>query len=96
MRCRIGKGTKIRHSILMGHQFYSAPLHQHPPLPSNFTIGENCIIEKAIIDEHTCIGNNVRLINKDKLQTYDSEEVCIRDGIIIVTSGTQLPDNFTL
>lgn len=96
VRCRVGKGTKIRHSILMGHQYYSAPLHQHPPLPLNFTIGENCVIEKAIIDEHTCLGNNVRLINKDKLETYDSDGVCIRDGIIIVTSGTQLPDNFTL
>lgn len=96
MRSRVGKGTKIRHSILMGHQFYSAPLHQHPPLPRNFTIGENCVIEKAIIDEHTCLGNNVRLINKNKLETYDSEGVCIRDGIIIVNSGTQLPDNFTL
>ena len=96
IRCRIGKGTKIRNSILMGHQFYSAPLHQHPPLPQNFTIGDNCVIEKTIIDEHTCIGNNVRLINKNKLETYDSEGVCIRDGIIIVTAGTQLPDNFTL
>jgi glucose-1-phosphate adenylyltransferase len=96
VRCRVGKGTKIRHSILMGHQFYSAPLHQHPPLPQNFTIGENCVIEKAIIDEHTCLGNNVKLINKDKLETYDSEDVCIRDGIIIVNSGAQLPDNFTL
>jgi glucose-1-phosphate adenylyltransferase len=96
IRCRVGKGTKIRHSILMGHQYYSAPLHQHPPMPLNFTIGENCHIEKTIIDEHTCIGNNVCLINKDKLETYDSEGVCIRDRIIIVTSGTHLPDNFTL
>jgi glucose-1-phosphate adenylyltransferase len=97
IRCRIGKGTKVRHSILMGHQYYSAPLHQSPPLPRNFMVGENCIIEKAIIDEHTCIGNNVKLVNKKKLENYDGDEgVCIRDGIIIVTSGTQLPDNFTL
>lgn len=96
MRTRVGKGTKIRHSILMGHQSYSAPLHQHPPLPQNFTIGENCLIEKAIIDEHTCIGNRVQLINKDNLETYDGEGICIRDGIIIVTTGTQLPDNFIL
>ncbi len=96
MRCRVGKGTKIRHSILMGHQFYSAPLHQHPPLPLNFTIGKNCVIEKAIIDEHTCLGDNVQLVNKNNLETYDSEGICIRDGIIIVTSGTELPDNFRL
>jgi glucose-1-phosphate adenylyltransferase len=97
IRCRVGKGTKIRHSILMGHQTYSAPPHQSPPLPRNFTIGENCIVEKAIIDEHTCIGNNVRLLNKKKLETYDGDNgVCIRDGIIIVTSGAHLPDDFTL
>ncbi len=96
MRSRVGKGTKIRHSILMGHQTYSAPLHQHPPLPQNFTIGDNCLIEKTIIDENTCIGNNVRLINKDKLETYDGDGICIRNGIIIVMTGTQLPDNFTL
>ena len=97
MRCRIGKGTKIRNSILMGHQYYSAPLHQHPPLPSNFTIGENCLIEKAIIDEHTCLGDNVQLVNHKKLENYDGENgVCIRDGIIIVTSGTELPSGFRL
>ena len=96
LRCHIGKGTKIRNSILMGHQYYSAPLHQHPPLPRNFTIGENCIIEKAIIDEHTRLGNNVKLVNQKKLENYDGDGVCIRDGIIIVTSGTELPDGFTL
>ena len=34
----------------------------------DFSVGENCVIEKAILDEHTCIGNNVQLINKDKLK----------------------------
>lgn len=96
MRCHVKKGTKIKDSIVMGHQFYASPLHQHPPLPAQFTIGENCVIEKAIIDEHTCIGNNVHLINEKKLQNYDGEGVYIRDGIIIVTSGTSLPDGFVL
>jgi glucose-1-phosphate adenylyltransferase len=71
-------------------------LHQHPPLPEEFSIGENCIIEKAIIDEHAYIGNKVRLINKDKLDTFDGDGVYIRDGIIIVTTGTKLPDGYTL
>ena len=96
MRCHVKKGTRIKDSIVMGHQFYAPPLHQHPPLPAQFTIGENCVIEKAIIDEHTCIGNKVRLVNEKKLQTYDGDGVCIRDGIIIVTSGTSLPDGFVL
>ncbi len=96
VRCRVGKGTKIRNSVLMGHQSYTPPSHQQPPLPKEFTIGENCLIEKSIIDEHTRIGDNVRLVNEKKLENYDGDGVYIRDGIIIVTSGTQLPDGFSI
>jgi glucose-1-phosphate adenylyltransferase len=96
LRCVVKKGTKIKDTVVMGHQFYAPPVHQHPPLPSQFTIGENCEIEKAIIDEHTCIGNHVQLVNKKQLKHYDSDGVYIRDGIIIVTTGTTLPDGFVL
>lgn len=96
IRTHIKRGTKIHDSIVMGNHFYRAPLHQHPPLPKEFFIGEDCIIEKTIIDEHTKIGNRVQLVNKDKLQKFDGNGVFIRDGIIIVTTGTELPDNFTL
>jgi len=96
IRSHIKRGTRISHSIVMGNHFYRPPLHQHPPLPKEFSIGENCIIERAIIDEHTYIGNKVRLINKDKRETFDGDGVYIRDGIIIVTTGTELPDGYIL
>lgn len=96
IRSHIKKGTKISHSVVMGNHFYHPPLHQHPPLPEDFSIGENCIIEKAIIDEHTQIGNGVKLINKDRLKTFDGDGIFIRDGIIIVTTGAKIPDGFTL
>lgn len=86
LRCRIKKGTKIKDSVVLGSQFCSQELF----------IGENCIIENAIIDEQACLGNNVRLVNEKKLMTYDGDGVFIRDGIIIVTSGTYIPDNFSL
>lgn len=92
IRAKIGPGTVIRDSIVLGKR---DPTHipEKPYLKS--TIGSNCRIEKTIIDEDTCIGNHVSLINKDKLQTYDGDGIFIRDGIIIVTSGTSLPDGFT-
>jgi glucose-1-phosphate adenylyltransferase len=96
VRTHIKPGTVIRDSILIGNHYYKPPKHQSPPLPSHFQIGENCIIEKAIIDEESLIGNNVQLINKNHLQNYDGDGIFIRDGIIIVTSGTELPDNFVL
>jgi len=92
VRSVIKKGTIIKDSILLGNKTYTdvkdATLH--------YTIGENCHIEKTIIDLDVHIGNNVHLTNKKNLETYDGEGIYIRDGIIIVTSGTTLPDGFAL
>ncbi len=96
VRSHVKKNSVIRNSILVGHKFYKPPAHLSPPLPQEFTIGEGCLIEKAIIDEHSCIGNGVQLINKNQVQKLDGDGIYIRDGIIIVTSGTRLPDGFTL
>lgn len=96
IRAHIKKGTVIRDSIIMGNHHYLRPSHQAENLPENFEIGTNCIIEKAIIDEHVQIGNNVKLINEKNLDTYDGDGIYIREGIIVVTSGTSIPDGFTL
>ena len=52
------------------------------------------MIEKAIIDEHVRIGNNVKLVNEKKLKTYDGDGIYVRDGIIVVTCGVSIPDGF--
>ncbi len=91
IRAQIKHGTIIRDSIVLGHQ----PQNHLQQKNQDFYIGENCIIEKAIIDEHTQIGKNVRLINQQQLQHYDGNGIFIRDGIMIVTSGTNIPDGFT-
>jgi glucose-1-phosphate adenylyltransferase len=82
--------------VIAGNRTYHPFLNQVMPSDQYYSIGENCIITKAIIDEESRIGNNVKLINKDNLDKYDGEGVFIRDGIIIVTSGTEVPDNFVL
>ena len=96
VRAIVKKGTIIRDSIIMGNRTYHPFMDQDIPANQYFSIGENCIIQKTIIDEDTLIGNNVQLINKEGLETYDSDGIYIRDGIIIVTSGTEIPDNFIL
>ncbi len=96
VRIHLKRGTVVHHSILLGNLSYSDPANQGTLLPEKFIVGENCVIKKAILDEHTQIGNNVHLINKNNLQTYDGDGIFIRDGIIIVTSGTKLPDGYIL
>lgn len=94
LRSFVKKGTIIRNSIVTGNSFYIAPSHLTTTLPEKFEIGENCLIEKAIIDEHVLIGNNVKLVNKGHLTTYDSDGLYVRDGIIVITAGAKIPDNF--
>lgn len=96
IRININKGSVIRDSIILGTLFNEPFLNQEDLMPRHSAVGENCLIEKAILDEHTTIGNNVQLVNKKNQQKYDGDGIFIRDGIIIVTSGTHVPDNFIL
>jgi len=92
LRSVIRKGTIISESILLGNNYYYRPKNQN--LPIKFEIGRDCLIKKAIIDEHVFIGNNVKLINKNKKDFYEGEELHVRDGIIILNRGAFIPDNF--
>lgn len=94
-RTTIKKNSVIKHSYVVGHDFYQSPLRESS-FSTNLQIGENCRIERAIIDKHVRIGNNVQLINKNKVKHYNSEELFIRDGIIIVSRGAHIPDGFIL
>lgn len=96
LRSHIKKGTILRDTVMMGNHFYMPPTHEDSPVLQDFWIGEHCLIEKAIIDEHVSIGNRVKLINKEKRDNYEKDGVFIRDGIIIVVSGTRIPDDFEL
>lgn len=96
LRSHIKKGTVIKDTVMMGNHFYMPPTQEGKPVAHHFGIGENCLIEKAIIDEHVEIGNHVKLINKNNLKEYDGNGIFIREGIIIVPAGTRIPDYFEL
>jgi glucose-1-phosphate adenylyltransferase len=93
-RTVVGKGCIIRDTYVMGNDFYTPP--KYSKLPKTLSIGENTLIFNAIIDKHVSIGNNVHLVNKQNLVTYDSPSVYIRDGVIIVPKGAAIPDGFSI
>lgn len=90
LQVRVKQETMIRNSYIIGND---SSTHSHSPTSS---IGENCIIDHAIIDKNVHIGKNVQLINKQKLKEYTDDKVCIRNGIIVVPRGATLPDGFTI
>jgi glucose-1-phosphate adenylyltransferase len=90
VRSRIGIGTTIKHSIVMGADHYETAeqlaenLEKKQP---HIGIGNHCTIINAIIDKNVRIGDNVSIINAHNLQEKDDENYCIRDGIIVVPKG---------
>jgi len=96
IRSFIDTGTLVQRSIIMGNMNYET-LEERSENGTNsrpnLGIGNNCIIRNAIVDMNCKIGNNVQLINKDNKQTDDGENYAIREGIIVIPKGAEIPDN---
>lgn len=94
-RSVVRPGTIIRNSYIMGNDFYKPPIHSKK-LPSTLEIGEDCLLENVILDKYVRLGKGVQLTNKQGLTDFDGENIFIRDGIIVVPRGADLPNGFSL
>jgi glucose-1-phosphate adenylyltransferase len=95
IRSRIGQGTQVRHSLVLGADYYEsleeidrARANGRPPVG----IGEDSVIERAIVDKNARVGRGVRIVNGAAAQELDGEGYFIRDGIVIVPKGGVIPD----
>jgi glucose-1-phosphate adenylyltransferase len=91
VRSRIGAGTTIKHSIIMGADRFETIEEMEKNAARkvpHIGIGNHCTIINAIIDKDVRIGDNVSIINAHNLQGKDDENYCIRDGIIVVPKGS--------
>ena len=92
IRSRIGRGCVIRNSLILGADFYEKttpdPSTGLPPIG----IGDNSVIENAIVDKNARVGMNVRLTNEAKAEHADGPCWHIRDGIVIVPKDAVVPD----
>ncbi len=91
VRSRIGAGTTIKHSIIMGADRFETieQLEENTAkkIP-NIGIGNHCTIINAIIDKDVRIGDNVSILNAHNLQEKDDEHYYIREGIILIPKGS--------
>ncbi len=91
VRSIINKNTTITDSIIMGADFYETR-ETRKEGRGKLGIGNNCIIERAIIDKNAYIGNDVKIINQEKSDYMEGEGYLIRDGIVVVEKGAVIPD----
>ena len=97
LRYRIGRGSNIESSILMGADYYESveamEEDRRAELPL-LGIGENTLIRRAIVDKNARIGSNVRLINERGIDHEDGPDgmYYIRDGLVIVPKKAVIPN----
>lgn len=93
IRNRIGKGSKILNSYLMGNDYYQN-IDEMKEGSTPLGIGQRCYINNTIVDKNCSIGNDVRLNGGKHLEDINTPLYSVRDGIIVVKKGAVLPDGF--
>jgi glucose-1-phosphate adenylyltransferase len=95
IRTRIGTGTTIVNSYVMGGDRYQTLSELEESAESKrpvMGIGKRCYIKNAIIDKNCFIGNDVRINGGNHLENGDFKTYSIKDGIVVVKKKAVIPN----
>lgn len=99
IRTRIGKGTTIVNSYIMGSDNYQTLDEINDSISRGVPpigIGERCYINNTILDRNCRIGNDVRINGGPHLEDTVHELYVIKSGIVVIKKGAILPHGFTI
>jgi len=102
LRSIIKSGSTIKNSVVMGADYYEELRPAKPGEPA-LGIGSNCVVDQAIVDKNTRVGNGVVITPDGKADNCDGPLVkwsdgsekplwYVRDGIVVIPKGAVLPD----
>lgn len=97
VRTRIESHCNIQDALIMGSDYYQPYAERHLSESNGkipMGIGAGSTIRRAIIDKNACIGRNVQIINKDRVEEADRENqgFYIRNGIVVVLKNGVIPN----
>jgi glucose-1-phosphate adenylyltransferase len=94
IRAKIGEGTVVENSVLMGADYYekSAPPQGTPPIG----IGRNCVIRNAIVDKNARIGDDVHISPDGKPNHTVTPQFAVHDGVIVIPKNAVIPSGTKL
>ena len=99
VRSRIGHGTTIVSSYIMGNDYYETLLeienNTQKGIPK-IGIGDRCYFKNTIVDKNCRIGNDVRINGGQHLSNTDHALYAVKDGIVVLKKGAILPDGFVI
>lgn len=97
IRSRVEANCTIEDTLLMGADFYEPFAERESDLQQGKVpvgIGEGTTIRRAIVDKNACIGRQVLIVNKDRVEEANREDdgFYIRSGIVVILKNATIPD----
>jgi glucose-1-phosphate adenylyltransferase len=95
LRSIIRPGVQLRQVVMMGADYYETAGHfakNRKRKRPNIGIGENSIVERAIIDKNARIGRGVHIRRHSPADDAQGEDFTIRDGIAVIPKDAIIPD----
>ncbi len=99
VRSRIGHGTTIVSSYIMGNDYYETLAEIENNIQKGVPkigIGDRCYFKNTIVDKNCRIGNDVRINGGQHLPNTDHALYAVKDGIVVLKKGAILPDGFVI
>jgi glucose-1-phosphate adenylyltransferase len=97
IRSRIGKNSVVTNTYMMGSDRYETLEDVESRKIEIFMgIGENCVINNAIIDKNCRIGDNVHINGGTHLEDHETETYIVKDGIVVIKKGSTISKGFKL
>ena len=95
VRTQIGRNVKITNSVVIGADRFETVEEREEDrrrgVPS-LGVGDNSVIDGAIVDKDACIGANVRIVNRDRLTEVDGPNYVIREGVVVIPKAAVVMD----
>jgi len=88
IRSRIGNESTIINCYMMGADYYESLEDvetQH--IDVLMGVGERCFLKNVIIDKNCRIGDDVRINGGRHLADTETDQYCIKEGIVVVKKG---------
>ena len=97
IRSRIGDESTVINTYMMGCDKYETleEINQNKT-EILMGIGQRCFIKNAIIDKNCRIGDDVKINGGKHLEDTETDDYCIKDGIVVIKKGAVLPKKFTI
>ncbi len=98
IRARIGKGTTIVNSYIMGNDYYQDlnEIDKDHNDGKVMGIGERCYFNNCIVDKNCHIGNDVRVNGGKHLPDSNNPQYSVIEGIVVIKKGAVLANGFVI